>query len=85
MIHLNEQAEQYIFEKFAQTYFTEDLTDFFKEWKKIKMSLNHRPIQTENPAHQKFLVELLEKLNVLSKKIDVSNEIETVRSQIVSA
>ncbi len=85
MIHPNEQAEEYIFEKFAQTYFTEDLTNFFKEWKKIKMSLNHRPIQTENPAHQKFLIDLLEKLNVLSKKIDVSNEIETVRSQIIEA
>jgi hypothetical protein len=56
-----------------------------EEWKKIKMSLNHRPIQTENPAHQKFLIDLLEKLNVLSKKIDVSNEIETVRSQIIEA
>jgi len=85
MIHPNEQAEQYIFEKFAQTYYTDELTSFLKEWNKIKMSINHRSIQTDTPAHQKFLVELLEKLEVLSKKIDVSNEIEIVRAQIIAA
>jgi len=85
MIHPNEQAEQYIFEKFAQTYYTDELTSFLKEWNKIKMSINHRSIQTDTPAHQKFLVELLEKLEVLSKKIDVSNEIEIVRAQLIAA
>jgi hypothetical protein len=85
MIHPNEQAEQYIFEKFAQTYFTEDLNNFLIEWNKIKMSLNHRPIQADTPAHQKFLADLLEKLDILGKKIDVSNEIEMVRSQLVAA
>ena len=85
MIHPNEQAEQYIFEKFAQTYYTDELTSFLKEWNKIKMSINHRPIQTDTPAHQKFLVDLLEKLDVLSKKIDVSNEIEIIRAQLVAA
>lgn len=85
MIHPNEQAEKYIFEKFAQTYYTEELTSFLKEWNKIKMSLNHRPIQTDTPTHQKFLVDLLEKLDVLSKKIDVSNEIEIVRAQLFAA
>jgi hypothetical protein len=85
MIHPNEQAEQYIFEKFAQTYYTDELTSFLKEWNKLKMSINHRPIQTDTPAHQKFLVDLLEKLDVLSKKIDVSNEIEIVRAQLVAA
>ena len=85
MVHPSEQAEQYIFEKFANTYFTEDLNGFLKEWNKVKMSLNHRPIQTDTPAHQKFLIDLLEKLDILSKKIDVSNEIETVRSQLIAA
>jgi len=84
MIHPNEQAEQYIFEKFAKTYFTEELNDFLIEWNKIKMSLNHRPIQSDTPAHQKFLTDLLEKLDILSKKIDVSDEIEIVRSQLIT-
>jgi len=85
MIHPNEQAEQYIFEKFAKTYFTVDLNDFLIEWNKIKMSLNHRPIQSDTPAHQKFLTDLLEKLDILSKKIDVNNEIEIVRSQLITS
>ncbi|AFK04643.1 GSCFA domain protein [Emticicia oligotrophica DSM 17448] len=85
MIHPNEQAEQYIFEKFANTYFTEDLNIFLKEWNKVKMSLNHRPIQVDTPAHQRFLNDLLEKLTILSNKIDVTSEIELVRSQLVAA
>ncbi|MDZ7934374.1 MAG: GSCFA domain-containing protein [Emticicia sp.] len=85
MIHPNEQAEQYIFEKFAQTYFTEDLNSFLKEWNKVRMSLNHRPIQTDTVAHQKFLTDLLVKLDGFSNKFDVSNEIEIVRSQLIAA
>jgi hypothetical protein len=85
LIHPNEQAEQYIFEKFAKTYFTEDLTIFLKEWNKVKMSLNHRPIQTDTPAHQKFLTDLLSKLLGLSSKIDVSTEIAEVRSKLIAA
>ncbi|WP_435354148.1 GSCFA domain-containing protein [Emticicia sp. SJ17W-69] len=85
LIHPNEQAEQYIFEKFAETYFTEDLNVFLKEWNKLKMSLNHRPIQTDTPAHQKFLNDLLAKLDGLSHKIDVSNEIAEVRSKLIAA
>jgi hypothetical protein len=85
MIHPNEQAEKYIFEKFSETYFTEDLSSFLKEWYKVKMSLNHRPIQTDTPAHQKFLADLLEKLDGFSDKFDVSSEKEKVRSQLVAA
>jgi lysophospholipase L1-like esterase len=85
LIHPNEQAEQYIFEKFAETYFTEDLNVFLKEWNKVKMSLNHRPIQVDTPAHQKFLADLLEKLDTMSQSIDVSKEMAEVRSQLIAA
>ena len=85
LIHPNEQAEQYIFEKFAETYFTEDLNVFLKEWNKVKMSLNHRPIQTDTAAHQQFLIDLLAKLDTMSGKIDVSHEMEEVRSQLAAA
>jgi len=85
MIHPNEQAEKYIFEKFSETYFTEGLNSFLKEWNKVKMSLNHRPIQTDTPAHQKFLTDLLEKLDGFSDKFDVTHEKEKVRSQLIAA
>ncbi len=85
MIHPNEQAEQYIFEKFAETYFSEEMNVFLKEWNKVKMSLNHRPIQTDTPAHQKFLVDLLAKLDTMSGKIDVSDEMAEVRSKLIAA
>ncbi|WP_337040524.1 GSCFA domain-containing protein [Emticicia sp. 17c] len=85
MIHPNEQAEKYIFEKFSETYFTDDLNNFLREWHKVKMSLNHKPIQTNTPSHQKFLADLLEKLNGFSDRIDVSSEKAKVLSQLEAA
>ncbi len=85
MIHPNEQAEKYIFEKFSETYFTADLNSFLQEWNKVKTSLNHRPIQTDTAAHQKFLVDLLAKLDGYSDKFDVTSEKEKVLSQLVAA
>ncbi|UTA69784.1 GSCFA domain-containing protein [Emticicia sp. 21SJ11W-3] len=85
MIHPNEQAEKYIFEKFSETYFTDDLNNFLQEWHKLQMSLNHRPIQTDTPAHQKFLADLLKKIDGYSDKFDVSSEREKVLSQLVAA
>lgn len=85
MIHPNDQAEKYIFEKFSETYFTDDLSNFLQEWNKLKMSLNHRPIQTDTPAHQKFLADLLKKIDGFSDKFDVSSEREKVLSQLVAA
>ncbi len=44
MIHPNEVAEEYIFEKFAQTYFDEELKKFIVQWQKHQKMLRHRPI-----------------------------------------
>ena len=62
LIHPNEQAEQYIFEKFGETYFTEDLNAFLKEWNKVKMSLNHRPNTNRYTSSSKILSRFISKI-----------------------
>jgi hypothetical protein len=84
LIHPNEQAEQYIFEKFSEAYFSNDLKQFINEWHKIKMALNHRPIQTGTSNHQQFLNDLLIKLNQYQGKIDVEQEIKMVNAQLAA-
>jgi hypothetical protein len=84
LIHPNEQAEQYIFEKFSETYFSDDLKQFITEWHKIKLALNHRPMQAGSASHQRFLQDLLVKLNQYKGRIDVEDEIEMVRGQLAA-
>lgn len=85
LIHPNEMAEQYIFERFAETHFSAELNSFVEEWQQIRSSLQHRPFRTESPAHQTFLNKLLDKLDNYKEKVNLSNEIEEVRSQLVVA
>lgn len=85
LIHPNEMAEQYIFNQFSEAYFTDELKSFVKEWGQIKSSLQHRPFRQESESHQKFLTTLLEKLQRFESDINVSNEIASVKSQLVAA
>lgn len=82
LIHPNEVAEQYIFEKFSETYFDEDLQNFIKEWTSIQNALNHRPFNEKSENHQMFLKKLLEDLMKISGRVDVREEIYVVRTAL---
>lgn len=82
LIHPNEVAEQYIFEKFADTYFDDELKAFVAEWIQIKKRLSHRAFNEQSDAHQKFLSNLLSDLSRISSIVDVLDEIELVKERI---
>ena len=82
LIHPNEQAENYIYEKFASAYFDKELTGFLKIWQSIRMGLNHKPQYIGTVSHQRFLEELLGKLLKLNLKIDLSAEILKIKSEL---
>jgi GSCFA family len=84
MIHPNEVAETYIFEKFSQTYFDKELQNFLPIWAKISKSLAHKPFNTNTESHQKFLINLLSQLQEVSDKVDVTAEIERLKNVISS-
>jgi hypothetical protein len=78
MIHPNEVAEQYIFEKFSETYFDENLKDFIKKWQPIQKALAHRPFDEKSESHQKFLKKLLKDLQEISTLVNVEKEISEI-------
>lgn len=82
MIHPNDLAEAYIFEKFAAAYFEPSLSKFVQEWQGIRKALQHRPFNTASVAHQRFLRSTLAKLKALADHVDVQDEIAQVESQI---
>ena len=83
LIHPNEVAEQYIFEKFIETYFDANLMDFTKEWTSIQTSLNHRSFNEKSESHQVFLKKLLGDLITISGKVDVREEVNFVRQKLI--
>ncbi|MEA5401676.1 GSCFA domain-containing protein [Arcicella sp. DC2W] len=83
LIHPNEVAETYIYEKFADTYFDDELKSFIVDWNQIKKRLTHRPFNEHSEAHQQFLSTLLADLEKISARIDVSEEIKEVMNKLL--
>ncbi len=85
MLHPSEVAEDYIWDKFARTYFDADFGRFRKEWAAVRQSLGHRPLHAGAPEHREFLEATLEKLEQLSlRKVGVAAELTAVRTQLAA-
>jgi hypothetical protein len=74
MIHPTEVAEDYIWEKFTGTWFSDDLMTFIKAWKDIRQALQHRAFHASSDAHQRFLKATLRKIEEWAHLVDVEEE-----------
>ena len=85
MLHPSEVAEDYIWEKFARTYFDADFGRFRKEWAAVRQSLGHRPLHAGAPEHRQFLESTREKLEQLHlREVEVAAELNEVRMQLAA-
>ncbi len=55
MLHPSDQAVDYIFERFRQTYFSDHAARFYEEYQPIKQALNHKPFNPDSPDYKLFL------------------------------
>lgn len=83
LIHPNAQAENYIWEHFAETFFEQETLSLFSIWDKIDKQYKHKPFNPHSEAHLQFLHRLKENLLKLSEKMNVSKEIEEVEQSIL--
>jgi hypothetical protein len=84
MLHPTQEAEGYIWERFAERYFSPDVKDFIQRWTSILLAMRHRPFHPETLAHQQFLRDTLDKLDALKVLVDVEEEIAIVKKQLVN-
>ena len=68
MIHPSEQAVEYIWQKFRQTYFGKQAEQFLAEWKPIREALTHRPFDPDSEATRLFLAKTEEKKRKFEEK-----------------
>jgi GSCFA family len=82
LIHPNEIATQYIYEKFCKSFFSIDLLAIQAQWQKLQKALAHRPFNPHSVAHQAFLQNLLTDLQNISTTICVDAEIAELKNRL---
>ena len=55
MLHPTDHAVEYIWQRFAETFFSKQTVKFLEEWRPIKAALAHRPFNPEAEEYKKFL------------------------------
>lgn len=68
MIHPSEQAVDYIFERFQESFFSADAMTFLKEYQPIRQALNHKPFNPDSEEYKAFHANALRKLQEFKTK-----------------
>ena len=84
MLHPTDQAIDYIWQHFSQSFFADETMGFLRQWQKIRAALQHKPFNPRSPAHQQFLQNTLQELRQIGEIVDVTAEISRVQNQIAS-
>jgi hypothetical protein len=83
MLHPSEDAEEYIWEKFSDKYFTGETKLFLKQWKGILSALHHKAFHPQSAAHQQFLKETFMRLQELNGHVNVKEEMDLIKAQMI--
>ena len=79
LVHPNEQAIAYVFEKFSETNFDSKTITLLEKIKEIRTAKNHKPFNSETEAHQKFKATYLERCKKMQEEnsfLDLSEELK---------
>jgi lysophospholipase L1-like esterase len=61
MLHPSPQAVDFIWERFADVYFSPRTKQFIRDWQPVKDALRHHPFHPESDDYQRFLAQAKEK------------------------
>lgn len=68
MLHPTDQAVEYIWERFAATFFSDATKRFIADWRPIKAALGHRPFNADAPEYKAFMEQTHAKAAALAAK-----------------
>ena len=73
MLHPSEQAVDYIWQQFADTFFSAAAKQYLCEWEPIRQALAHHPFDEQSAAYQAFRSQALQRLDDFKKKYRLKN------------
>lgn len=82
LIHPTEQAENYIYDKFEEAFIGEENKMLDKRIIDINRSLLHKPFNPKTVAHQKFLNNLVAKIEDLPPYLNFGPELKIIKMQM---
>lgn len=68
MLHVNDIAVKYIWEKFKDTYFSQETNSIIDEWSKLALAIGHRPFNPQSGEYKHFLKQTLLKVEGFQRK-----------------
>jgi len=84
MLHPNKEAEEYIWQRFSECYFDEATLRFLTKWKEVLSALAHKAFHPTSEEHQSFLKSTRQKLEELKNVVNVEEEVNLLKSQILN-
>lgn len=87
MVHLNNQAIRYVFERFSQAYFSPSTVDILGRVQKIQQALTHRPFNDQSAEHLMFLQKTktgIEQLSAQFKTMNWVAELKEINNRIAA-
>lgn len=82
MLHPNSVAIDYIWQKFGDVYFSDQVREFLLKWDKVRKALKHRPFNNETEQHQLFIHKTISLLNEFKDLIDIQVELKLLNAQL---
>lgn len=76
MLHVSEQAVEYIWERFADSYLSPEARDLMTRIDKVNRGLAHRPFDGDSEAYRNFMERLrqeMEAIRALCQNVDFSS------------
>lgn len=83
LIHPTADAEEYVWDKFSEAFFSLETQKFLTEWNTVLQALQHKPFNPASAAHQKFILQTLQKIEKWNGLINVSQEIDFLKAQLL--
>ena len=68
MLHPSEQAIDYIYRRFQDTFFSSEARQYVEEWRPIREALAHRPFQPDSPEYLAFKAKTEQRLHDFEQK-----------------
>lgn len=68
MLHPSQQAVDYIYARFVDTFYHADTLRFLQQWKPIQNALAHRPLHPDSEAYRQFHTQTQQQLAALEQQ-----------------
>ncbi len=85
MVHPSETAVQYIWERFSETFFSEQTNTTIARIGKITAAANHRPLNPNSEEYKSFCKKILDEISIIKQtfgEIDFSEEEKKFKDSI---